>query len=79
MQYSYMIAPTKMRTRRRSMNLTLEKVAESTGLSVTAIHAIETGRNNTSQGNAAGIAKALDISIGSLFDVQRSYKAKGAA
>lgn len=56
-----------IRRRRRELDLSQEKLAEISGLHRTYISSIERGQRNPSLENIENLAKALDISISSLF------------
>ena len=53
---------------RRSMNLTIEKLAERSGVSVSLISRMERGDvNNISVKKLTDIARALDMQVGDFF------------
>lgn len=67
----------KLRELRRSRDITQEKLAEMSGLSLQYIGEIERNRRNPSLTSMESLAEALNIPIGDLFNLeefQRSDK-----
>ncbi len=67
----------KLRELRRKRDITQEKLAELSGLSLQYIGEIERNRRNPSLTSMESLAEALDIPIGELFNLeefQRSDK-----
>lgn len=56
-----------MRQRRKSLGLTLQMLADMTGLDRTHLNLIELGQRNTTLQTASKIAVALDVSVKDLL------------
>ena len=57
-----------MRQRRKSLGLTLQALADTTGLDRTHLNLIELGQRNTTLQTASKIADALDVSVKDLLN-----------
>jgi transcriptional regulator with XRE-family HTH domain len=53
---------------RRRRGWSLRELAEASGLSLTTVHQIETGRTSPGLGTLQSLASALGVSLGALFD-----------
>jgi transcriptional regulator with XRE-family HTH domain len=53
---------------RRHRGWSLRELAETSGLSLTTVHQIETGRTSPGLGTLQSLATALGVSVGALFD-----------
>jgi transcriptional regulator with XRE-family HTH domain len=53
---------------RRHRGWSLRELAEASGLSLTTVHQIEAGRTSPGLGTLQSLARALEISLGALFD-----------
>jgi transcriptional regulator with XRE-family HTH domain len=53
---------------RRHRGWSLRELAEASGLSLTTVHQIETGRTSPGLGTIQSLATALGVSLGALFD-----------
>jgi transcriptional regulator with XRE-family HTH domain len=53
---------------RRHRGWSLRELAEASGLSLTTVHQIETGRTSPGLGTLQSLATALKVSLGALFD-----------
>ena len=58
----------KCRQFRRDQNVTLQTIAERTGLSASMISMVERGRTSPSIGTLVAISSALGVRVGDLFD-----------
>lgn len=58
---------TNMRHRRKSLGLTLQMLADITGLDRTHLNLIELGKRNTTLQSASKIAAALEVSVKDLL------------
>lgn len=56
-----------MRQRRKSLGLTLQALADTTGLDRTHLNLIELGQRNTTLQTASKIADALNVSVKDLL------------
>lgn len=61
----------KLRARRKEKGYSLEELSRRTGFSKSFLSQIENGKNSPSIASLKKITKALDVSIGGLFDEDR--------
>src|SRR5918992_904002 len=59
---------TRIRTLRSERNLTLQSLAESTGLSSSMLSLVERGKTSPSIGTLVAISSALGVHMSDLFD-----------
>lgn len=60
----------RLRDIRRRMDMTQEKLADSADMSVQYISDIERGKRNPSLSSIETLARALDMSVSDLFDME---------